>query len=51
MQALDNYSATFYTKSSTDSKIIELVDNYDLTNDFKQLIYLPYFKDIYKVFT
>lgn len=47
MQPLDNFSATFYAISN--DKTIELVDNYHLTNEFKQLVCLPYFKDIFRV--
>ena len=44
-----NVGRTFFTKPSEDSKTIEVVDSGDLTNDFKQLVCLPYFKDIFKV--
>ncbi len=39
----------FYMKSSEDSESIELVENFGMTNEFKQFVCLPYFKDVYKV--
>jgi hypothetical protein len=39
----------FYVKSSENSESIEIIENFEMTNDFKQLVCLPYFKDVYKV--
>ena len=38
----------FYVKSSEGSETIEIVEK-EMTNDFKQQVCLPYFKDLYKV--
>lgn len=39
----------FYVKSAENSESIELVETFEMTNDFKQNVCLPYFKDVYKV--
>ncbi len=39
----------FYVKPSEDNESIELVENFEMTNDFKQHVCLPYFKDLHKV--
>jgi len=49
MKAEENVETNFYVKNSDDGSTIELVDNVEMTNDFKQNVCLPYFKDIYKV--
>ncbi len=36
-------------RSSENSESIELIENFEMTNEFKQLVCLPYFKDVYKV--
>ena len=38
----------FYVKSSEGSESIEIVEK-EMTNEFKQQVCLPYFKDLYKV--
>lgn len=45
----DEVKCNFYTKASEDNKTIEIVDNCEINNDYKQSVCLPYFKDIYKV--
>ena len=40
----------FHVKSSESSESIEIVETFEMTNEFKQLVCLPYFKDIFKVF-
>lgn len=50
MQAInEEIKSGFYVKSSKDNESIEIVDNFEMTNEFKQLVCLPYFKDLYKV--
>ena len=39
----------FYLKSSNKNESIELIENYEFTNEFKKEVCLPYFKEIYKV--
>ncbi len=39
----------FYVKTSEDNKTFEIVENFELTNEYKQHVCLPYFKDIHKV--
>ena len=39
----------FYVKTSEDSKSFEIVENFELTNEYKQHVCLPYFKEVYKV--
>ena len=39
----------FYVKSSESSESIEIIETFEMTNEFKQLVCLPYFKDVYKV--
>ena len=46
---IEELKSNFYTKSSTDDKNIELIENCEITNEFKQNVCLPYFKDLYKV--
>ena len=36
-------------KSSDTNESIEVVENFEMTNEFKQLVCLPYFKDLHKV--
>ncbi|MDR3736444.1 MAG: hypothetical protein P4L10_13025 [Acidobacteriaceae bacterium] len=39
----------FYMKSTEDnSETIEIMDNFEMTNEFKQHVCLPYFKDLHK---
>jgi hypothetical protein len=38
----------FYVKPDAESESIEIVENFEMTNEFKQLVCLPYFKDLYK---
>lgn len=42
-------NSEFYVKSSQDENTIEVIENFEMTNDFKQLVCLPYFKDLHKV--
>jgi len=39
----------FYIKTMRETDLIEVIDNYEMTNELKQLICLPYIKDLYKV--
>jgi len=48
--ASHNEISNFYFKKSTDSDAIELIEGTEFTNDFKQNVCIPYFRDIYKVF-
>jgi len=43
-------SSGFYVKPSENIESIEVVENFEMTNDFKQLVCLPYFKDLHKVY-
>lgn len=49
MQASAEANSDFYVKSGESAESIEFVENYEMTNDFKQLVCLPYFKDLHKV--
>lgn len=42
-------TSDFYVRTSESAESIELVENYEMTNEFKQQVCLPYFKDIHKV--
>ncbi len=46
----EEVKSTFYLKLAADSQSIEVVDSYEMTNEYKQTICLPYFKDVFKVF-
>lgn len=45
----EELKSRFYVKPGEDSQSIELVENFEMTNDFKQLVCLPFFKDLHKV--
>jgi len=45
----EELTCNFYTKSSEDNKTIEIVDNCEINNSYKQSVCLPYFKNIYIV--
>lgn len=45
----EGVKGNFYTRLEANCKSIEIVENCELTNDFKQNVCLPYFKDAYKV--
>lgn len=49
MEAKIEANSDFYLKSSEAADSIEFVENYEMTNEFKQQICLPYFKDLHKV--
>jgi hypothetical protein len=49
MEQKTEANSDFYVKSSEAEESIEFVENYEMTNDFKQLVCLPYFKDLHKV--
>lgn len=49
MQSTTDAHSDFYVKSSESADSIEFIENYEMTNDFKQLVCLPYFKNIHKV--
>lgn len=38
----------FYVKPDVENDSIEIFENFEMTNEFKQLVCLPYFKDLYK---
>lgn len=42
-------SGSFHIKASTEEDKIFLQDNVELSNEFKQKVCLPYFKDLFKV--
>ena len=46
----EEIKSTFYVKPSEDKLSIEVMDSFELSNEFKQMVCLPYFKDVYKVF-
>lgn len=50
MEVKTEANSDFYVKSSEADDSIEFVENYEMTNEFKQQICLPYFKDLHKVF-
>jgi hypothetical protein len=39
----------FYVKPLEDNESIEIVENFEMSNEFKQFVCLPYFKDVFKV--
>lgn len=47
--ANEEIKSGFYVKSTEDNESIEIIENFEMTNDFKQLVCLPYFKDLFKV--
>jgi len=49
MQQKTEANSDFYVKGSEEGEKIEFVENYEMTNDFKQLVCLPYFKELHKV--
>ena len=46
---MDSPKNSFAFKTRLDSNKVEMIMNFELTNDFKQNVCMPYFKDIYKV--
>lgn len=42
--------SSFYVKPSEDQKTVEVFDSFELTNEFKHEVCVPYFNDIYKVY-
>ena len=50
MEKVKEKNALFYIKASPEKDSIEIIDNIEMTNDFKQYVCFPYFQDIYKVF-
>ena len=49
MQPSSEAKSGFYVKPTESSESIEMVENFEMTNEFKQLVCLPYFKDLHKV--
>ncbi len=45
----EEVKSTFYLKPSVDKQSLEVVDSYEMTNDYKQSVCLPYFKEVHKV--
>ena len=45
----EEVKSEFYVKSCKDGESIEIFENFEMTNEFKQLVCLPYFKDLCKV--
>jgi len=45
----EEIKSAFYVKPSENKDSIELVENYEMSNEFKQLVCLPYFVDVFKV--
>ena len=41
--------ALFYLRANPEKSSIEIIDNIEMSNDFKQFVCLPYFQDLYKV--
>jgi len=46
---MDSTQNAFTLKTKLDTDKVEMLMSLELTNDFKQNICMPYFKDIYKV--
>ncbi len=49
MQPSSEVKSGFYVKPTETNESIEVVENFEMTNEFKQLVCLPYFKDLHKV--
>lgn len=49
MKLTNEIKSDFYMKPTESSETIEVVENFEMTNEFKQHICLPYFKDLHKV--
>ena len=49
MKKTSEVKSKFYVKSTEPTESIEVVESYEMSNDFKQNICLPYFKDLHKV--
>ena len=45
----EEIKSAFYVKPAEAGESIEIFENFEMTNDFKQLVCLPYFRDLYKV--
>jgi hypothetical protein len=48
-KANEEIKSGFYVKPGENSESMEIVENFEMTNDFKELVCLPYFKDLFKV--
>jgi len=50
MEKTNEHDAVFYIKASPEKDNIEIIDNIEMSNEFKQYICIPYFQDIFKVY-
>ena len=41
--------STFMVKPAPDGKFLELIENFEITNDFKDHVIVPYLKQKYRV--
>lgn len=44
-----NANSEFYVKPTDNNESIEMIDNFEMTNEFKQKVCIPYFGEIHKV--
>jgi len=50
MEETKEHDAVFYIKASPEKENIEIIDNIEMSNEFKQYVCIPYFQDIFSVF-
>lgn len=48
-QTSDKIRSSFVMKPTADGKSIEVIENFEMTNDYKDLVVVPYFKQKFRV--
>ena len=48
-QNVEEIKSSFMVKSRESDKSIEVIDNFEMTKEFRDLVVIPYFKEKYEV--
>jgi len=48
-ESSDKIKSSFMMKPTADGKSIEIIENFEITNEYKNLVVIPYFKQKFRV--